>query len=460
MASIFILAFLFLSSGIFAQEDLGEICQWEKIKNKPVNLSSQDYESLLKKCQAYYQEKSKSIEADINKTAREKNVLSNKIYLLKSKIQNLNYKIYQGNIVVRDLKAQMQDTQSSIDKTNSKIQNIKENLANILELRYENDQRSLVEIFLSQESLAGAFNDLMALELLNSKTQDLLNDIKNLKSGLEKQKSSMNTEKENLERIMAVQTLQKQQNARTKQEQEVYLKMTEAEYQKHLKEKAATEQKVSAIRARIFALIGVPKAPTFGEALKLAEYVESITKVRPAFLLAILTQESNIGMNVGQCNLRNSATGLGVRIYDGKQIARVMNPKRDIKPFFSITKELGRDPYHTPVSCPLKYGYGGAMGPGQFIPSTWVIYREKVKAITGKPADPWNIKDSFLATALYLKDYGAARQTFSTEWRAAMIYFSGTSRRTVYNGYGFYGDSVMTIAKRLQGDITMINSSK
>ncbi|GAH47901.1 unnamed protein product, partial [marine sediment metagenome] len=54
------------------------------------------------------------------------------------------------------------------------------------------------------------------------------------------------------------------------------------------------------IRARIFELIGVPKAPTFGEALDIAKYVEGITGARPAFLLAILQQESAIGKNVGQ----------------------------------------------------------------------------------------------------------------------------------------------------------------
>ncbi|GAI11579.1 unnamed protein product, partial [marine sediment metagenome] len=79
---------------------------------------------------------------------------------------------------------------------------------------------------------------------------------------------------------------------------------------------------------------------------------------------------------------------------------------------------------------------------------------DKVKAITGKAADPWNIKDAFLASALYLADYGAAQQTYNAEWRAAMIYFSGTTNTK----YRFYGDSVMKIASQYEEDIKTIES--
>ena len=71
-------------------------------------------------------------------------------------------------------------------------------------------------------------------------------------------------------------------------------------------------------------------------------------------------------------------------------------------------------------------------------------------------ADPWNIKDAFLATGLYLSDYGAAQRTYSGEWRAAMIYFSGSTN----SKYSFYGNSVMAIAKDLQKDIETIESAE
>ena len=453
---LLIVAFLLPTIKGFAQENLEEICQWEKIEEKPENLSDEDYESLLKKCQEYYQKISQDIEADINRTEEEKNTLKNKIYILKNKIKSLDYQIYQGNIMVKDLGVQIQDTQLSIDETNLKIEEVKRNLSNILQLQYEEDQRSFVSILLAEETLTGLFNELMALETISLKTQDLLKNIKDLKSNLEGQKEHMDEEKGDLENVVTIQTLQKQESARTKEQEEYFLRLTEEEYQKQLKEKEEVEKKVAEIRARIFELVGIPEAPTFGEALNLAKYVEGITGVRPALLLAVLTQESNIGKNLGQCYLKNPSTGEGVVAYNGRKIARVMKPTRDVQPFLSITKELGKDPYKTLVSCPMSYGWGGAMGPSQFIPSTWVIYRERVKQITGKPADPWNIKDAFLATGLYLSDYGAAQRTYSGEWRAAMIYFSGSTN----SRYSFYGNSVMAIAKDLQKDIETIESAE
>ncbi|GMX57835.1 MAG: hypothetical protein YFSK_1650 [Candidatus Yanofskyibacterium parasiticum] len=195
----------------------------------------------------------------------------------------------------------------------------------------------------------------------------------------------------------------------------------------------------------------VNDAPSFNEAYDIAQWVEGITGVRPAFLLAVLTAESNLGKNVGGCYMTDDATGAGVRISTGADIARVMKPTRDVVPFIEIVNALGKDPHKMPVSCPMSYGYGGAMGPAQWIPSTWKLYSSRLQSILGRPDDPWNEKDSFLATGLYLGDYGASERTREAEWRAAMIYFAGT----VNTKYRFYGDSVLKIADYYENDINM-----
>ncbi len=393
---------------------------------------------------------------DISKTEQEKKTLQNEIYILRRKIEQLDLQIYQSNIMVKDLTYQISDTEESIDQTTSKVEDVGYQLASILQQIYQEDQKSMIEVLLSEDELSDFFENLAALEALNTKSKDFLQEIKNLKGYLEEQKTSLGEEKMDLESVVKLKELQKQESQSTKQQTDYYLRLTEAEYQEQLEKKEVVEKQAAEIRARIFELIGVPEAPTFGEALEMAEHVESVTGVRPAFLLAILTQESNIGKNVGQCYLKNPTTGAGVVAYNNRPVSGVMKPTRDVQPFLKITEALGRDPYNTPVSCPMSYGYGGAMGPAQFIPSTWMIYKDRVKAITGREADPWNIKDAFLASALYLSDYGAAKQTYDGEWRAAMIYFSGTSRRTAYNGYGFYGDSVMKITAGYETDIAAL----
>jgi len=453
---ILILALVLPSFFVSAEdEDLEEICQsMEKIEQDCQNLSDAECRQLLEKCAGYYEAQSAEIEKDITKTEKEKDTLQNQIYILKNKVKNLDYQIYQSNLTIKDLGVQIGDTESSIKKTSLKIEDSRYQLADILRHIYEKDQLSPIEILLSEERISGFFNDLTALEILNSKNKELLEDIKSLKSSLESEKESLAGEKEDTEKMVKIQNLQKEEQEKTKKEKDYLLKLTETEYQKQLKEQQEVEKRAIEIRARIFELIGVPKAPTFGEALSIAKYVESITGIRPAFLLAVLTQESNIGKNVGQCYLKNLETGDGIYIKTGNIAPKTMSPKTNISNFLKITQKLGRNYYETPVSCCMyykgePYGWGGAMGPAQFIPSTWILYEDKIKEITGKTADPWNIGDAFLASGIYLKELGGNKNEFT----AAMHYFSGTYWT---KSEEFYGRSVIALAADYEKDIKAI----
>ena len=81
-------------------------------------------------------------------------------------------------------------------------------------------------------------------------------------------------------------------------------------------------------------------------------------------------------------------------------------------------------------------------------------YQGRVSAITGKSADPWDIKDAFLASGLYLSDSGAALKTQNGEWRAAMIYFSSSTNPI----YSWYADDVLAITDKIQADIEIIEN--
>lgn len=420
-------------------------------------MSPQEERQSLEKELKELEEKITQYQRDITKTEQEKKTLQNQIYSLRKRIEQLDLQIRQSNLMIKDLGFQIKDTEGSIEKTSFKIEDSKQKLANILRLIYEEDQKSLIEILLSEPKLSNFFDNLIALESLSSKNQELLEDIKALKSDLGEQKQSLSEEKGDTEKVAKIQALQKQESEAIKRDQEYFLKLTEAQYQKYLKEKQEVEKKAAEIRARIFELVGVPKAPTFGEALEIAKYAASLTGIRPAFLLAILQQESAIGRNVGQCYLVNPVTGEGVRVSTGGNAPKTMHPTRDVPPFLIITKELGRDPYKTLVSCPMSVGWGGAMGPAQFIPSTWVLYKDRLSAILGKAGDPWNIKDSFLASALYLSDYGAKTKTQDGEWKAAMIYFSGSTKNSAFY---WYADNVLKIAAGFEKDIETIEKSR
>ena len=211
------------------------------------------------------------------------------------------------------------------------------------------------------------------------------------------------------------------------------------------------KEKAARIKSKNFELIGETNTLTFGEALKIAKEVEKSAVIRPAFLLAIFQEELKLE-KFDMCYLTNFNTGEGVRIADGKELAKVMKADRDVQNFLEITKELGKDPSKTLITCPMSFGYGGAMGPADFIPSTWMRYKDKIEKITGKPADPWNIHDAFLAAGLYLSESGANSKTRKGEWNSAMIYFSGSTS----SPYTWYADGAVMIADNIQQNIETI----
>lgn len=207
------------------------------------------------------------------------------------------------------------------------------------------------------------------------------------------------------------------------------------------------------IKSERFELIGAADPLNFGDALNIANDASQRTAIRPAFLLAISQEEMNLE-KFDMCYLTDLKTGEGMRLVDGKKMAKVMKPERDIQDFLKITKELGKNPLKTPITCPMSFGWGGAMGPLDFIPSTWMQYRSQIEAITAKSADPWDIQDAFLAAAIYLSESGAESKTKQGEWKAAMIYFSGSAS----SPYTWYAEDTLKISDKIQKDIEVIEN--
>ena len=126
-----------------------------------------------------------------------------------------------------------------------------------------------------------------------------------------------------------------------------------------------------------------------------------------------------------------------------------MHPKRDQPIFLKVTGELGFDPDSMPVSCPWQGGYGGAMGPAQFIPSTWNLYKDRIaEALEKSVPNPWEPRDAFFASAIYLKDLGANGGSYTAEQKAALKYYAGSNWNKSKNA--FYGREVMEKAQSIQ----------
>lgn len=377
---------------------------------------------------------------------------------IKNQINNLNAQIRNTQNTIKSLTSNIREKESSIVVTSLKIDDLKIKLSNNLKTIYEEDQKTAIEIILSEKNIGEFFNDSFSLERLSFENRVLLGQITELKINLEGEKMSLDERKIEAERIAKIQVSQAQEAEQIKKSQESLLNQTKAQEAEQARKVAELEKQAAEIRARLFELAGTPtsQAPTFGEAYEIAKWVEGITGVRPAFLLAVLHQESSIGKNVGRCYLSDTTSGATNNPSTGQTFQQGIHPTRDLPNFLIIVKELGLDPLNTPVSCqiPSVGGYGGAMGPAQFIPSTWMSYRDRLAGILGRPANPWSTRDSFLASGLYLSDYGAGAKTRDAEWCAAQGYFTG---RKCNPNNAFYGNNVLAIADRFQADINILS---
>ncbi len=393
---------------------------------------------------------------DLTMTEAEKQSLQHQINRIQGEINHLTAQINRNRLVIQNLGLKIADTQGSITKTTEKIEKSRNELAETLRTLNMEDRASVLEILLTEDSLSAVFGSLNSLERLSGETKVVLDEVRNLRDELRGYKDNLEGDRKEAEQVARIQEAQKAQEEAARAERQRLYGLTEAEYQAQLEQKKDLEEQAEEIRQRIFELVGLPDdiaAPTFGEAYNIAKWVESMTGIRPAFLLSILQQESALGSNVGQCYIADTTSGASVHIHNGQRFSNGMHPTRDIPPFLTITKELGRDPLKTPVSCPMSFGWGGAMGPAQFIPSTWMMYKDRMHTLLGRPANPWSIRDSFLASGVLLTDSGARARTRDGEWRAAMIYFSGG---TTNSSFFWYADQVIERADRFERDIELM----
>jgi len=384
--------------------------------------------------------------------------LSRDISILTSQIAKSKLDIKAKSLIIQKLGGEIVAKSNTIVALSSKIDSEKESLAQLIRNEREIDDKSILSLILSQDNLSDAYGDIDSFASIKQGIQDSVDQINGVKVLTESERKALelqqNQETDTKAELEAAKAKVEVSEA-DKQQLLSISKNKEVEYQKVLADKA---KRRTEILAAIFNLVGGSTKINFQTALVYANEARDKTGIDPAFLLAILTQESNLGANVGQCYLTDIKTGAGVGANSGKVFSDVMKPmglagrKGDIDEFFSITTSLGRDPFKTLVSCPIAGvgGYGGAMGPAQFIPSTWSGYESRLKAILGHDADPWNPRDAFMASALLLTDKGAVGDSASAQSRAACSYYGSGGASCGY------GNSVLKLKTGIQTNIDLL----
>ncbi|MBI5742824.1 MAG: hypothetical protein HZA25_03220 [Candidatus Niyogibacteria bacterium] len=402
----------------------------------------------------------KNLETEIDSyrneiTAKQKETVSleRDVAILDAEIKQAQLAIKARTLTMNKLQEQIGEKNQVIGALSDKYTRELQSLGEMLRELNELSDISEVELVFKYDDLSKYFEQVDSFDYLQKGLQDSFDVIRATKEQTETERAELEDRRQEESDLREIQLLEKRRTEQREAERKDILKLTrgkEKEYQKIL---TSRQQDAAKIRSQLFILQGSAAIP-FEKALELANLAYQKTGVRPAFILGIVAEESNLGANVGTGTWRVD-----------------MKSPRDTEPFLKITASLGLDPDKMPVSKKAWYGYGGAMGSAQFIPSTWALYAgydknnnyeydsgdDRIGALTGhKPSNPWDPGDAFMASAMLSKDNGAAKGTYNAEFTAAICYLAGC-KNSGKRAYAFYGNDVMALAAKYQEQIDILS---
>lgn len=408
-----------------SSEDIAQACKDYAIESAKL--------ATLQKQLAEQKSKSGALQSNVNKIISQINATQSKIKDKITQISNFSRQIGEKQKAITSLSAELDREHASMEQ--------------LVKRTYEMDQKGATYVLLSAESITDFYQDLDDFLAIKKSLYASLDKIKQIKSSTEVQKNDLEDKQALAKDAKNALESEKSKLAVSQKEAKVLLDTSKTEEQRVASTVAEQQKKVAAIQSKLFTFAGgATKAIPFKDAYAYAQIASNATGVRPAFILAVLTQETNLGANVGTCNRAGDPPS--------KSYTAVMHPTRDQPAFLRITKSLGLNPNTTPVSCRIgNVGWGGAMGPAQFIPSTWELIAPKVAAALGiGTPSPWAARDAITASATYLKDRGGVGGE-ANERNAACRYYSGRSCDGKSPPNSFYGNSVMALARTIQADI-------
>lgn len=382
--------------------------------------------------------------------------LKRDIGILEGEIRRAQLKVKTAELKIQQLSHGIAIHTETIGELSEKITSEQASLAQILRKTREIDSYSLVEAVFSTKDISAFFSDLDSFTSIKQALQTSFAQLRGAREQTSGEKEALEGERTDQQILRSELVVAQKEVEQKEAEKRTLLKETQGQESMYKQLKSAQEQVAAQIRARLFPLRDAEGIP-FGTAVEYAKTASRQTGVRAALILAVLSQESDLGANVGQCLVTDLATGDGKGKNTGTPFAGVMKAPRDTVPFERITTSLRRNWSTTPISCPQPGGYGGAMGPTQFIPSTWEMYEGRLQGVLGvAAADPWNPSHAITATGLYLLDVGAAGGQYDAEHTAAAKYNAGGNWATLGQAYA---NAVMAKAAQFQKDIDFLEAN-
>jgi len=357
---------------------------------------------------------------NIQETQQKSKTLNNEIQILESQIDKIRLEVKQFDLIIQKSNLNIQEIDDQIEDLMERVDEKKNLLAEYIRTVAYYDQESLLEVILKNDQFSDFFNQISALESVQEEIQSILKVIHEIKNTLTEEKNELNEERTVQNRLKSLQLAQKRTVENAQWQREDLLDKTKGEEQRYQQLIQDNKEEIIFIREQLVLLEKYNL--TEAEMVRSAIFAGAKTGIRPAYLLGVLENESWLGRNVGtgdwktdmyQCNINRGYITMGTNLKNA---------------FFQICNELGLDPDIQPVSAkPSAYiGCGGAMGIAQFMPTTWLAYKDRIATMTNNnPPNPWVPVDAFTASAIKLADAGAKAQTYEAERNAYAKYIAG-----------------------------------
>ncbi|MEK7506992.1 MAG: lytic murein transglycosylase [Patescibacteria group bacterium] len=387
-----------------------------------INARNRQIEEIQRQIDQYQQQ--------IEQTSTKARTLSGEISTLNAQIKQIELQIKSLGLEVEETRAEIIGTQAQIIVAERKLELHKSALAQYIRILNQTDRENLTALLFKNRRLSDFFNNLKNLQDTQAKAQTSIVAIKEIKTELEQKKADLESKQEDLQRLKSLQVAAQRDVQSQKKTKDQLLKETKGQETRYQELVKRSQQDISRIRDQIFYL--EQNGVTVDDAIKFGQLAAIAVGIRPAFLIAILEVESGLGRNVGTGNWLNDM----YNCY--KKLGQLARAEKEKDAFFQIINKLGLNPDTVRVSREPNYGCGGALGPAQFLPTTWLGYEEEVARLTDhNPPSPWNIEDAFTASAAKLARAGATKKTRAGEIAAAKAYISGSAAcvKRICNSY-------------------------
>lgn len=416
-------------------------------------------EEQLKKDLEKTEQEIREQEVILNAQKAKSNIILGEVKKLTTQIKTVQKNIDAKSSVIKEIGSDITIKNQTVNQLNDKLDRSKEALGELVRAKNKIDDVSIFEIITAHENISDFYVSVDSVSKIQKSVYDLLDQIRDLRGLTEDEKIKLEEKKTREQEIKAKIEVEKKQVSIKEVEQKNLLASSKAIEQSEAQKLAEKQAKAAAIRSALFALRDTGNL-SFEQAQAFAESAAKLTGVRAAFILGILRQETNIGQYLGSCVITDLESAAMKHVTSGAMYTDGIHPTRDLPPLKDILSRLGRDPLTTRVSCPQSFGYGGAMGPSQFIPSTWKLYESRIAQYLGVSiVDPWNARHAIMGTALLLQDNGAITGDTVSEKNAACKYYSGKSCTGSTNpAVASYGNSVLGYTATYQANIDFLKT--